>query len=81
MGTIETISTRKHLTKPSLFKLAAHRGLAAIHYALQVFGYLRGRLAKQKSRMVLRDLSDDHLRDIGKTRSEAEAEASKPFWQ
>ena len=32
-------------------------------------------------RHELRRLTERELRDIGVTRSEAEAEASKPFWQ
>lgn len=34
-----------------------------------------------RSRQQLRDLSDEHLRDIGLTRRQAEAEASRPFLQ
>lgn len=35
---------------------------------------------KRESRWVLRDLTDDQLRDIGLTRSEARTEVSKSFF-
>ena len=41
------------------------------------------RLWSQRShtRYELRHLDESSLRDIGLTRSEAESEAAKPFWQ
>jgi hypothetical protein len=30
---------------------------------------------------TLAELDDDRLRDIGRTRAEAQAEAAKPFWR
>lgn len=36
---------------------------------------------RQRQRRALRDLDDHLLRDIGKSRREALAEASKPFWR
>ena len=41
---------------------------------------MRARRAKQRSRRHLRDLTDDQLRDIGVTRSQAQWEADKPSW-
>ena len=35
---------------------------------------------RRAGRLVLRDLSDDQLRDIGISRAEAEAEVSKSFF-
>jgi uncharacterized protein YjiS (DUF1127 family) len=32
-------------------------------------------------RQALAELDDHHLKDIGKTRQEAMAEAAKPFWK
>ena len=37
--------------------------------------------ARWHQRAGLRELDDHLLRDIGKTRREAEAEAAKPFWR
>lgn len=37
-------------------------------------------LAKRESRWVLRELTDDQLRDIGLTRREAATEAKKSFF-
>ena len=41
---------------------------------------MRARLAKQRSRRHLSELTDDQLRDIGVTRAEARYEADKPIW-
>jgi uncharacterized protein YjiS (DUF1127 family) len=38
-------------------------------------------VARRHQRGALRELDDRPLRDIGKTRREAEAEAAKPFWR
>jgi len=38
-------------------------------------------LDRVDQRMALEELDDHLLRDIGKTRLEAEAEAKKPFWR
>jgi uncharacterized protein YjiS (DUF1127 family) len=35
---------------------------------------------RSAQRRALMDLDDDRLRDIGLSRSEARAEAEKPFW-
>ena len=35
---------------------------------------------RRRQRMDLLELSDDHLRDIGVTPSEARREAGRPFW-
>lgn len=37
-------------------------------------------MRKRESRWVLRDLTDDQLRDVGLTRSEATTEVSKSFF-
>jgi uncharacterized protein YjiS (DUF1127 family) len=36
---------------------------------------------RSRQRQALAELDDHHLKDIGKTRQEAMAEASKPFWK
>jgi uncharacterized protein YjiS (DUF1127 family) len=38
-------------------------------------------LARSRQRQALAQLDDRLLRDIGKTRQEAIAEATKPFWK
>ncbi|WP_244464735.1 DUF1127 domain-containing protein [Martelella endophytica] len=35
---------------------------------------------RRRQRLVLLQLSDDHLRDIGVTPDEARQEAGRPFW-
>ncbi|MCA6119177.1 DUF1127 domain-containing protein [Bradyrhizobium sp. WSM 1738] len=36
---------------------------------------------RSRQRQALAELDDHHLKDIGKTRQEAMAEAAKPFWK
>jgi uncharacterized protein YjiS (DUF1127 family) len=36
---------------------------------------------RSRQRQALAELDDHHLKDIGKTRQEAMAEAVKPFWK
>ncbi|XSC42984.1 DUF1127 domain-containing protein [Bradyrhizobium sp. RDT10] len=36
---------------------------------------------RSRQRQALAELDDHHLKDIGKTRQEAMAEATKPFWK
>jgi uncharacterized protein YjiS (DUF1127 family) len=36
---------------------------------------------RSAQRRALAELDDDCLRNIGRTRAEAQAEAGKPFWQ
>ncbi|XIA66450.1 DUF1127 domain-containing protein [Bradyrhizobium sp. TZ2] len=36
---------------------------------------------RSRQRQALAELDDHHLKDIGKTRQEANAEAAKPFWK
>jgi uncharacterized protein YjiS (DUF1127 family) len=38
-------------------------------------------LARSRQRQALAELDDRLLKDIGKTRQEAMAEAAKPFWK
>jgi uncharacterized protein YjiS (DUF1127 family) len=38
-------------------------------------------LQRRRSRLALLEMSDDQLKDIGVSRSEAFGEASRPFWE
>jgi uncharacterized protein YjiS (DUF1127 family) len=38
-------------------------------------------IQRRRQRILLAELSDQHLRDIGITRYEALKEAKKPFWR
>lgn len=46
----------------------------------RLWAYYLHWLAKRESRWVLRELTDDQLRDIGLTRREAATEAKKSFF-
>jgi uncharacterized protein YjiS (DUF1127 family) len=48
---------------------------------LRVFvAIIRARMEKRRTRLHLRDLTNDQLRDIGISREQAVFEADKPFW-
>jgi uncharacterized protein YjiS (DUF1127 family) len=44
-------------------------------------GWIRALVARWRQRRLLEELDDRSLRDIGISRSEALAEARKPFWR
>jgi uncharacterized protein YjiS (DUF1127 family) len=75
MGTIETIAdpagsgTVRRSVRPAVFD------------ALSSFARrLHTIMARRQQRRDLRELTDDQLRDIGLTRTEARREAARPFW-
>lgn len=47
---------------------------------VMLWRWLSRRLDKRRSRIALSELTDEHLRDIGLTRTEAEIEAYRSFW-
>jgi uncharacterized protein YjiS (DUF1127 family) len=66
--------------------------MSAMNLSASLLGYCRFRRSEIKTliglwsrrsytRYELRHLDEPRLRDIGLTRSEAESEAAKPFWQ
>lgn len=63
------------------YRTFAGIGAVPIRVWLKVFvAIVRARMVKQRTRMHLRELSDEQLRDIGVTRSQARWESDKPFW-
>ncbi len=74
MSTIETIrgahGTYGRKSTP------APRGLVAL---LVAWG--NHMLERRKTRLALFEMTDDQLKDIGISRSEAYHEASRPFWE
>ena len=74
---ISSTVARSHSGSPLVdFVVArAHAGLKLLRVQLRVWQ------ERSAGRRELRGLTDRDLRDIGVTRSEAEAEARKPFWQ
>jgi uncharacterized protein YjiS (DUF1127 family) len=68
------------------------RAMSAMNLSASLLGYCRFRRSEIKTlirlwsqrsytRYELGHLDESSLRDIGLTRSEAESEAAKPFWQ
>lgn len=52
-------------------------GGARWHRWLQALGRM---LERRRTRMALSDLTDEQLKDIGLSRSQAYREVSRPFW-
>lgn len=50
-------------------------------FLLRVIGTFELILEKRRSRLALMEMSDDQLKDIGISRSQAFREASRPFWE
>ena len=48
--------------------------------ALRVVLMIEDALERRRSRLALMELTDDQLKDIGVSRSEAFREAHRPFW-
>ena len=45
-----------------------------------VLAWLERQLERRRSRMALLEMSDDQLKDIGLSRSDADGEARRRFW-
>jgi uncharacterized protein YjiS (DUF1127 family) len=53
-----------------------------LRYALNdLAGWIWAWAERSSQRRALMELDDDRLWDIGRSRSEAQAEAGKPFWR
>lgn len=80
MVSIDTILTQ---SGPVRIGDRTFTGIGAVPYRvwLKLFvAAVRARMQTQRTRMHLRELTDDQLRDIGVTREQARFEADKPFW-
>jgi uncharacterized protein YjiS (DUF1127 family) len=74
--TVNSLMSWKEATNKTA--ASSHRrpgwGLRFLHWWIQCS-------ERSRQRQALAELDDHHLKDIGKTRQEAMAEASKPFWK
>lgn len=57
-----------------------HSGISVGSLLLRIVAGIEGMLERRRSRLALMELTDDMLKDIGVSRSEAYQEASRPFW-
>jgi uncharacterized protein YjiS (DUF1127 family) len=67
-------------------KGTANRAAASSHHpqlgwGLRFLSWCARCSERSRQRQALAELDDHHLKDIGKTRPEAMAEAAKPFWK
>jgi len=78
MSTFELRSTRAGARDPLRALAASRRWTRRVRGAVQLLQVWRERA---RQRRQLECLNDRMLRDIGLTRADVLAEASKPFWQ
>lgn len=57
-----------------------HSGISAGSLLMRLVTVVENMLERRRSRLALMELTDDMLKDIGVSRSEAYQEASRPFW-
>lgn len=63
------------------WKEAAASGHRQFGWGLRFLHWCTRCSERSRQRQALAELDDHHLKDIGKTRPEAMAEAAKPFWK
>lgn len=84
MGTISTMSSRSSLRHmPISIGADVFAEIPDLPFRLWVkltVAMVTGKLQKRRSRLHLRNLSDQQLRDIGVTRHQANAEANKVWF-
>ena len=73
MATIETIY---RTSEGRAYDISESRALTV----MALLGWLAVQLEKRRSRNALLEMSDDQLKDIGLSRSDAFGEARRPFW-
>jgi uncharacterized protein YjiS (DUF1127 family) len=44
------------------------------------FAWVSKQIERRRSRLALLEMSDEQLKDIGLSRSDAHGEATRPFW-
>ena len=75
MATIETIY---RMSEGHSYDISQSRGSrCSVTVAL---GWLEHQLERRRSRKALLEMSDEMLKDIGLSRSDADGEARRPFW-
>jgi uncharacterized protein YjiS (DUF1127 family) len=76
MGTIDAINAEQVAIRPKI----ETRRLSPGTVTASMIAWIVTRSEKRRSRSVLRDLTDDQLRDVGLTRSDVRREAAKSFF-
>lgn len=79
MSTIDTIYTHNGHSNYGHNSNLTKRRMQA--FAKAVMHFIKVGITKQRTRKVLSQLTDEQLKDIGKTRAEANIEAAKAFWE
>lgn len=74
MSTLDTFKGELHYTG----RTSKPRGGLSVN---AVIAWVEHKLERRRSRLALMEMTDDMLKDIGVSRSEAYREANRPFWQ
>jgi uncharacterized protein YjiS (DUF1127 family) len=75
MATIETIY---RMSKGHEYDISQSSG--SRFSIMSVLAWLERQLEKRRSRVALLEMSDEQLKDIGLSRSDADGEAGRRFW-
>ena len=76
MATIETIY---RMSEGHEYDISQSKG--SRFSLLSVVAWLERQLERRRSRIALLEMSDDQLKDIGLSRSDADGEARRRFWE
>jgi uncharacterized protein YjiS (DUF1127 family) len=73
MAAIETIYRSSEPSEYDISQSAGSRFATA-------FAWVSKQIERRRSRLALLEMSDEQLKDIGLSRSDAHGEATRPFW-
>ncbi|WP_157015409.1 DUF1127 domain-containing protein [Mesorhizobium xinjiangense] len=80
MGTIDTIRQDGAAGQYIARRFRSNYLRVVVTRLVSAFIWIDGRMERQRSRRDLMELTDEQLKDIGVSRSEAYRECMRPFW-
>ena len=80
-ATVNSLTSRNEANSLTRWKEAAASGHRRPGWGLRFLHWYAECSERSRQRQALAELDDHFLKDIGKTRQEAMAEAAKPFWK
>ncbi|MFD2058758.1 DUF1127 domain-containing protein [Mesorhizobium calcicola] len=82
MNTIATIRPSRSELSGQSTRPSGRRGFVSrlVHVVRSLAKWTDNLLERRRSRLVLLEMTDDQLKDIGVSRCDAHREAIRPFW-
>jgi len=74
--TMAAIETIYRTSEPHGYDISQSRGSRLV----ATLAWVARQIERRRSRMALLEMSDEQLKDIGLSRSDAHGEAHRPFW-